>query len=660
MDKNYDTYEYLPATGTESNQFFVVQDDGTYLSVNREIQYVTQVQDVKEVLDGVEPCTVYDIASQQFLIDVDNSTELISIPDQFILPDGESNIFPNNYLLPVTSTTEQQENQHNEVNQYEEPNTQVEDDEAQSKQQADSCTEITLSDDQYLTLKSKGWILLETNEKVFVLDTLGLHDITANDKLIQKLKSGDETSNEHIEEDGNISLSNQQDTVSFIIGEDGTKISKEISDFNEGHGNHLNSIEQAQYAEVLPSKSSPDISQQSDDSSHNEAVLVAAANDSLKYTPVNNTFKVKTDMFFKDIPDKVILGETENGNKLFAKITRIEQNIESSLKNNIKQNQRKQRSNIKNKIDEKTSFSNTSLNENLFQTLIRLTMQNSSEVKCTAEDIASADSIVTQLLKVPALKPSVLDRNIIITKEVSVQDATGTLNSGGLPSLVTGRVTSLDEGSYYFVHHPGLLERLINTSDSSLPPQKKGISQRKINLEDNNVLHIHVTEIKRADNVLRISITLNKRQLPNSINLLLDSKRKQPSKIFGCSACAAVFQTEEELKEHQEAQCMDVDDVLTIDIDKNVKDYTIENKGKDKIYSCNQCQEKFPKLYNCLKHLKTHFNSPNEIKDAIKTSRSDSGEHGGVYKCKMCPSIYFYPSTLSKHIVSKHIKVKPN
>lgn len=39
-----------------------------------------------------------------------------------------------------------------------------------------------------------------------------------------------------------------------------------------------------------------------------------------------------------------------------------------------------------------------------------------------------------------------------------------------------------------------------------------------------------------------------------------------------------------------QTQCVDVDDVLTIDIDKNVKGYTIEKKGRDKCYSCNECQ----------------------------------------------------------------------
>lgn len=43
--------------------------------------------------------------------------------------------------------------------------------------------QITLSDEQYQLLKRKGWILLEINDKVFLLDTLGLHDITADESM---------------------------------------------------------------------------------------------------------------------------------------------------------------------------------------------------------------------------------------------------------------------------------------------------------------------------------------------------------------------------------------------------------------------------------------------------------------------------------------------
>lgn len=50
-----------------------------------------------------------------------------------------------------------------------------------------SLFQITLSDEQYHTLEKKGWILLETNDKVFVLDTLGLHDITNNNSMVYKV-----------------------------------------------------------------------------------------------------------------------------------------------------------------------------------------------------------------------------------------------------------------------------------------------------------------------------------------------------------------------------------------------------------------------------------------------------------------------------------------
>lgn len=47
---------------------------------------------------------------------------------------------------------------------------------------------------------------------------------------------------------------------------------------------------------------------------------------------------------------------------------------------------------------------------------------------------------------------------------MSIQSETGALRSGGLPTLVTGRVTSLDEDRYYFVHLPGMLQRLMTTA----------------------------------------------------------------------------------------------------------------------------------------------------------------------------------------------------
>lgn len=71
-------------------------------------------------------------------------------------------------------------------------------------------------------------------------------------------------------------------------------------------------------------------------------------------------------------------------------------------------------------------------------------------------------------------------------------------------------------------------------------------------------------------------------------------------------------------------------------------------------------QAKFTKLGNCKNHVKTHYH-PSEImndeaagdKEHLKGKKST-----GMYKCKMCSCTYFHPSTLSKHILTRHIKLK--
>lgn len=62
-----------------------------------------------------------------------------------------------------------------------------------------------------------------------------------------------------------------------------------------------------------------------------------------------------------------------------------------------------------------------------------------------------------------------------------------------------------------------------------------------------------------------------------------------------------------------------------------------------------------------MKHLKTHFNTTNEMNDK-NSSKQESNEEqkDDIYKCAMCSSTYLHPSTLSKHIVAKHIKVRSN
>ncbi|KPJ13845.1 hypothetical protein RR48_08659 [Papilio machaon] len=498
-DKEYETYEYLPE-GNEVDQFFLVQDDGSFLSLNnRQVQYMTQGQDVKENVSHVQPCAVYDVSSPQFLIDVNNSAEVISVPDQFMLPNGQNIIIANNYLLPEQNINEEQ---------------------------------ITLSDEQFHVLEQKGWILLETNDKVYVLDTLGLHDITTNDKLIQKLKCS-EGSNECIQEE--ISLSRQQDNISLDIDGD-VKLSEDII---EDHGTFfMNSNHDDQYVESMEI-SSLDATNENDNS---VKVQVIEAQ--------NNTEQSNTS---ENIPNKIVLGETKNGKKLYAKITKLN-NIDSPLKQHPPRYMKRV---LRNKVNCKDNIKEKKLS------------------------------------------------TLRIFFVVSMQDEKGAYSSGGQPSLVTGRVTA-DSGRHCFLHVPDMLHTIMNKTlsyyyslvhtfwftEDYKPEIKKG-DILGTHFEDNCVLHVHVNEIKRADNVLRVSITLNTRKLPTK-ETSEDNKRKLSGKAFACRICAEIFKTEDELKQHQQTLCLhnlDVDGDLSIDLDKMAAGYsTVIENGKDKIYHCNQCK----------------------------------------------------------------------
>ncbi|XP_013180056.1 PREDICTED: uncharacterized protein LOC106126763 isoform X2 [Papilio xuthus] len=688
MDEGpYQTYQYLP-DGNEDNQFFLVQDDGSFLSLNNsQVQYMTHGQDVKEIVSHVQPCAVYDVSSPQFLIDVNNSSEVISMPDQFILPNGQNIIIANNYLLPAQNTVEEQIVQQNEVIQYHEPEKQIiAEVNNEMEKTTDNCTEITLNDEQFHTLEQKGWILLETNDKVYVLDTLGLHDVTTN-ALIQKLKST-EGSNECIQEE--TSLSSQQGNIRLNIGEDGVKLSDDIIEDNDFF--LMNPNLDDQYVESMEI-SSMDTTNEDDNTIKiemadpktykyitqsmintmqeqniiqqtqnvdNENVDIKPKNVLKKSKTRNVMFRVSTNIAFKDIPDKIALGETKSGKKLYAKITKMN-SIDMPIK---KYSPRCIKRVLRNKVNSSDNIKEKKLNsmnmdEEVFAKLVRQAAQQSAEVRCSAQDISSAHTTVMQLLKIPDFKTSVLDRNLIITKVVSMQDEKGASSSGGQPTLVTGRVT-IDSGRHCFVHVPDMLDNIMNkTEDYKTELKKEDISD--VNLEENYVLHVHVTEMKRADNVLRVSITLNTRKLPTK-ETFDDNRRKLAGKVFACRNCAEIFNTEDELKQHQQTSCcqnLDVEGDLSIDLDKMVAGYTtvVEN-GKDKIYHCNQCKMKFIKLHNCLKHLKTHYNSEtiNDSKDSSQ-NMTQAGNVQGIHKCKMCPCTFNHQQTLVKHIVNKHIKV---
>ncbi|PZC74471.1 hypothetical protein B5X24_HaOG207828 [Helicoverpa armigera] len=438
MDKNtYETYEFLPTNSSEAetDQFFVVQDDGTFL-LNRQIQYVAQVQDVKEVLDDVQPCTVYGVSSQQFFVDVDNSAELISVSDQFILPDGDNGLYTNSYLLqPSSSSTTEQMDEDVVVDQFKPAITQNVDIDVVShdSKQGNNFTEITLSDEQYQTLEQKGWILLESNDKIFVLNTLGLHDITTNDKLIQKLKNEIQNGHNNVgNNEGTLKiesyssqfpnivtepLSNQQETVEFVINAD--------SETND-------TIDSVQF--IVDNK------------------------ENIQATSVAN--EVSDTASEKHEPPKLLLTETSE---------RIKQAIQLN--------------------------------------------KDTSSIKIKTKFNFKADTVVSQLLKVPNLRDSMVGHNLIITKFTSNKDEFGTIYNRSKVTLVTGRVKEKDDTSS-FEHIPNLLHTIkINAEKNVIQPDEVFTCiEEKVAREKFTVFHVHIIETKCFDNVIRVSVTLNKRR----------------------------------------------------------------------------------------------------------------------------------------------------
>ncbi|CAH0725766.1 unnamed protein product, partial [Brenthis ino] len=640
MEKEaYESYEYLQENNedNEENQFIVVQDDGTILSVNRPIQYVTQVQDVKEALDHAQANIVYDVTPQQFYVNVDNSSELVSVTDQFILPEGENNMYANSFLIQaVENDEEEQMEQDGAVQPKEEVDNNacvevsVELDNAENKTNGD-CTEITLSDDQYQLLEQKGWILLETSDKIYLLDTLGLHDITADKKLIEKLRHesqidlNEETSTnkgENVE----VTYENCEENYETTEVEEQTDyIFEEEVEHQEETVTHFNSKEEDSDNDNghLSSKHFP----------HDYVKLNSVRDTS--YRREGEALRIKTKFSFKDIPPEIVLGRTVHGKKLVASVKTEKQNLRSALTNKAV-GEKFQRVSDEDSVEHLKN--DTGLDDAKFDSLLQENLWSNAD-RCSKKDVTAAEIVVEQLLRVPAFKPTILERRLLVTKVVIEEHKTNQLYTETVPTLVTGRVIRNDN-KLNFVYIPDLLRRSLRNVQGS----------RKVN--EDNYLHIHIREMKGIDGITRISITLNKRNIP--LNSLADNARNKQNMVFACSACAAVYKTEEGLKLHQETECMEIDDLLTIDADNTSNSYSVVQTGKDKQYMCNQCHSIFTKLSNCQKHIKTHFNQDN-VTDSEETGNK---KPEGIFKCKMCPGTYLHAATLSKHIVTKHIKIK--
>ncbi|XP_034834633.1 uncharacterized protein [Maniola hyperantus] len=668
MDKNeYETYEYLPTNyvnETDTSQLLVVQEDGTFLCFDRPIQYVNQVDDRKDVLEGVQGCDVYNVVPQQLYIHGDNSSELISVPDQFILPDEENNSYANNYLLQDDENSKEVPMEQDEVVQYKEVTTNIEesgindiDTESAADKNTGDCTEITLNDEQYQLLEQKGWILLESSDKTFLLDSSGLHDITADEKLTLKLKC---ELQENVEEEGvtcsikvdeiqnkptEIKLENIQpaveniaDMAGYIIEEEGI-IEEQEPEENPNFSNNQQGTLKTITEEIIEDGCADVADIMTPIEAEHDYVKLNSVKDSY-VKKQSDTIKIKTKFLFKNVPPEIVLGKF-NGKKLIARVVKTDRPVRK-LGRNTQDTQMA--------TTEQPGFAG--LDDNKFEDLIREAVRGT--IECGVKDVTAAEIVVGQLSRVPAFRPAVMERGLIITKVIVQEHETGNLYSESNPSLVTGRAIrerdNFNNCRFRFI--PEMLRKLAYTEEYQNDDDYDGESNHY------NFLHIHIRETKSIDGIIRISITLNKRHIP--LNLFTDNNAKLPNTIYACSSCASVYNTEEGLQLHHETECIttETENTLTIDADEN--SYTIINLSKgNKQYACNMCNIVYTKLDDCQEHIKTHFKEE-PVSDSGRTSKqivhTEIKKTLSLYRCKMCNRAFLDACALSKHIVAKHIQ----
>ncbi|XP_069361012.1 uncharacterized protein [Maniola hyperantus] len=665
MDKNeYETYEYLPTNyvnETDTSQLLVVQEDGTFLCFDRPIQYVNQVDDRKDVLEGVQGCDVYNVVPQQLYIHGDNSSELISVPDQFILPDEENNSYANNYLLQDDENSKEVPMEQDEVVQYKEVTTNIEesgindiDTESAADKNTGDCTEITLNDEQYQLLEQKGWILLESSDKTFLLDSSGLHDITADEKLTLKLKC---ELQENVEEEGvtcsikvdeiqnkptEIKLENIQpaveniaDMAGYIIEEEGI-IEEQEPEENPNFSNNQQGTLKTITEEIIEDGCADVADIMTPIEAEHDYVKLNSVKDSY-VKKQSDTIKIKTKFLFKNVPPEIVLGKF-NGKKLIARVVKTDRPVRKLGRNT--------------QDTQMATTEQPGLDDNKFEDLIREAVRGT--IECGVKDVTAAEIVVGQLSRVPAFRPAVMERGLIITKVIVQEHETGNLYSESNPSLVTGRAIrerdNFNNCRFRFI--PEMLRKLAYTEEYQNDDDYDGESNHY------NFLHIHIRETKSIDGIIRISITLNKRHIP--LNLFTDNNAKLPNTIYACSSCASVYNTEEGLQLHHETECIttETENTLTIDADEN--SYTIINLSKgNKQYACNMCNIVYTKLDDCQEHIKTHFKEE-PVSDSGRTSKqivhTEIKKTLSLYRCKMCNRAFLDACALSKHIVAKHIQ----
>ncbi|KAJ2945616.1 hypothetical protein O0L34_g439 [Tuta absoluta] len=685
MDKHtFAAYEYLPTTNpeAETDQFFVLQDDGTF-ALNRQVQYVAEVQDVNETMDGTQACAVYDVDPQQFYVDVANNPgELISVSDNFIMPaatgaEEVNNLYGNSFLLQTVGTeaeaSAQAEKDMTITVQFKDSDEQEEVDVVNIVN--NTCTEITLSDEQYTCLEEKGWVLIENNGKIYILDALGLHEVTTNQGLVQSLK-----------DENKIETSVETDSTGVV--KDSPKYPTSIEDVN----NELKQLEERDFeipAVEQKQKEKEQIKLETNESKNIEGpkLFEQPPDDSaeklkefrLHPEPQNyhsSKIKILTKYNFKDIPDKIVLGRTRNGKRLVAKVVK---RTVGDCSNENNDDAKPEDSAVEPAISPEDTIRLINEDESKaihidgeqFESLIRRAVRG--EIECSSAEVVDASDVITQLFQVPEFSSSVAGRNVVITK-ISEKKLLGRTHQK--ITLVSGFVKSNENSSgLLFIHVPDLLKKMTYEYDEFFLKQSsrsvlKPISEK---IPACKILQVHITETKH-NGVQAISFVLKERMLPQMKPVSVGARRA--SLLHACSACAAIFQSRAELAEHQAEynHAMDSDE-LTIDTDKLPKDqtftimesqyYVVNTKGGTE-YCCFQCPKRFNKLTDCTRHMRFAHSvvpAPKSVDDqycddplGTPDKMEDLDVPSGDYKCNMCPTAYHHPASLSKHIKKAHIQ----
>ncbi|XP_047992040.1 uncharacterized protein LOC125230844 [Leguminivora glycinivorella] len=355
-----------------------------------------------------------------------------------------------------------------------------------------------------------------------------------------------------------------------------------------------------------------------------------------------NVLRIRTDFCLKDIPDKIVLGKTKNGKRLVCRVMKADENVAKETQHSDAE------------VDSiSDSIGSSDLGDDKLDSIFRMCFTEST-VKYRSADVAFAEKVIRNLVRLPAVKPAVANRHVLVTKVVVTHEDANLIES--LPTLVTGEVVPAEK-TWRFVHRPELYATAKDELSQAIDSYS-GV--------DHNFLHIHIHEIRLQD-IVRTSVTLNKRRLELSstqhserifipalpLNASNDVEPENTMFGYACGTCAAIFRTERDLNTHRETHKMDTDDRLTIDTreenhNKNGILVLSDPLNKTKTYACMQCNSKFQRLNNCQRHVKTHM-APVDSENPDDKKR--------VYKCKICYSFFHHAPTLLKHIMKSHIKV---